>query len=58
MINPAYPQPRPDALASLLAGAGWELRPRLCVHPAWIPWLPSPLRHRAEAMAQGLAAGG
>ncbi len=58
VINPAYPQPAPESLARRLARQGWHLRPRLCVHAGWIPWLPSPLRRRAEAMAQALAAAG
>ncbi|MFQ6538994.1 MULTISPECIES: 7,8-didemethyl-8-hydroxy-5-deazariboflavin synthase subunit CofG [Aphanothece] len=58
VINPAYPQPTAGALAEHLAAAGWELRPRLCVHPAWIAQLPAALRARAEAMAQRLGRGG
>ncbi|SBO43618.1 7,8-didemethyl-8-hydroxy-5-deazariboflavin synthase subunit CofG [Cyanobium sp. NIES-981] len=54
VINPAYPQPGPAALAELLGSAGWELRPRLCVHPRWIPWLPATLRTAVEAAAQRL----
>jgi FO synthase subunit 1 len=54
VINPAYPQPGPAALAELLGTAGWELRPRLCVHPRWIPWLPMTLRAAVEAAAQRL----
>ncbi|EDY38613.1 FO synthase subunit 1 [Cyanobium sp. PCC 7001] len=58
VINPAYPQPGPAALAELLGTAGWELRPRLCVHPRWIPWLPMTLRAAAEAAAQRLSPDG
>jgi FO synthase subunit 1 len=36
VINPAYPQPTPTALARLLESAGWRLEPRLCVHDGWI----------------------
>ncbi|WP_186697342.1 7,8-didemethyl-8-hydroxy-5-deazariboflavin synthase subunit CofG [Cyanobium sp. NS01] len=54
VINPAYAQPSPQALARQLAAAGWELRPRLCVHRPWLDRLPSPLRQRAQAMAQQL----
>ena len=50
VINPAYPQPTPVALAERLAGWGWELRPRLCVHDAWLPWLPPDLRRRADLL--------
>lgn len=54
VINPVYPQRGPDALATLLAAAGWQLRPRLCVHPEWLEWLPGPLRRRAEACRRAL----
>ena len=47
VINPAYPQPDPVRLASLLAAAGWQLQPRLAVHRRWIPGLPGFLRDRA-----------
>ena len=49
VINPAYPQPTPAELAHRLAAAGWELRPRLCVHGRWIRRLPAPLARRAAA---------
>lgn len=48
VINPDYPQASPPALASVLAAAGYDLRPRLCVHDRWIPWLPARLRAAAE----------
>ena len=48
VINPAYGQPAPERLAEVLAAAGWQLRPRLCVHDAWIEGLPSGLRQRAQ----------
>ncbi len=57
VINPAYPQPSPQALAQRLERAGWQLQPRLCVHDAWIPRLPSPLRRRVEALAPTPAGG-
>ena len=47
VINPAYPQPRTPSLAATLKSAGYELRPRLCVHDAWIPQLSAPLRQAA-----------
>ncbi len=50
VINPAYPQPTPDQLADHLAGAGWLLQPRLCVHEAWLGWLPPALRHQVETL--------
>jgi FO synthase subunit 1 len=46
VINPAYPQPTPAVLAECLARGGWELRPRLCVHRGWWPWLPPAPRQR------------
>jgi len=49
VINPAYPQPAPARLAAVLAAAGWQLRPRLCVHAAWLDRLPPGLRQAAEA---------
>ena len=54
VINPAYGQPAPERLAEVLAPAGWQLRPRLCVHDAWIEGLPSGLRQRVEACRRGL----
>lgn len=55
VINPAYPQPAAEQLAQLLAGAGWQLRPRTCVHRSWWPWLPAALRRRVEAWDRLLA---
>ncbi|KEF42367.1 MAG: FO synthase [Cyanobium sp. CACIAM 14] len=55
VINPAYPQPSLQSLAQRLAAGGWELRPRLCVHEAWVPRLPGPLRRAAAAAARLLA---
>jgi len=54
VINPAYPQPTPRRLAELLAAQGWQLRPRLCVHRRWWPWLPGALRQRVERLAAAL----
>lgn len=48
VINPAYPQASAAELAGVVAEAGYSLRPRLCVHDAWIPWLPARLRAAAE----------
>jgi FO synthase subunit 1 len=55
VINPAYPQPGIEALRLRLEGAGWQLRPRLCVHREWLPRLPGALRRRCEALATRLA---
>lgn len=54
VINPAYSQPAPKQLAAVLAKAGWQLRPRLCVHDAWIPGLPLDLRRKAAACRRRL----
>jgi 7,8-didemethyl-8-hydroxy-5-deazariboflavin synthase len=54
VINPAYAQRRPAALAERLAASGWQLRPRLCVHAEWLDWLPRPLRRQAEACRRRL----
>jgi FO synthase subunit 1 len=50
VINPAYPQPSTESLRKILDKGGWELHPRLCVHEAWMSWLPTALRHRAERL--------
>lgn len=55
VINPAYPQPRAERLQEALARGGWQLRPRLAVHQAWIPLLPSELRARALRLQNLLA---
>lgn len=54
VINAGWPQPSPRELARQLAGAGWELRPRLCVHAAWVSGLPPALRTRAMALQHRL----
>jgi FO synthase subunit 1 len=54
VINPDYPQPLPELLAAHLAGSGWELRPRLCVHVGWLDWLPAALRRQAETLRRRL----
>ncbi|MFN7900139.1 MAG: 7,8-didemethyl-8-hydroxy-5-deazariboflavin synthase subunit CofG [Synechococcaceae cyanobacterium] len=58
VINPSYPQPRIGELAATLATAGFQLRPRLCVHRAWFGFLPPPLRQRAIALEARLLASG
>ena len=55
VINPAHPQPCPQALWAQLAAAGWQLKPRLCVHGAWIDGLPLGLRRRAQQLLAELA---
>jgi len=55
VINPAYPQPRPEQLAELLARHDWELRQRPCVHEAWWGWLPAPLQRRVRELARAMA---
>jgi len=56
VINPAYPQPSSQALSAVLAEAGWQLKPRLCVHRGWWSWLPRPLAGQARVLASRLAA--
>ncbi|MFZ9621339.1 MAG: 7,8-didemethyl-8-hydroxy-5-deazariboflavin synthase subunit CofG [Prochlorococcaceae cyanobacterium] len=56
VINPSWPQPRPTQLAQQLEQAGWQLRPRLCVHDGWIRGLPSALRARVVGLRQNLEA--
>jgi FO synthase subunit 1 len=56
VINPAYPQPGIEPLQLLLDRAGWQLRPRLCVHPGWQVRLPPVLRRRCEILAERLPA--
>ena len=58
VINPSYPQPRIGRLAATLRNAGYQLRPRLCVHRAWFGFLPSALRQRAIALEARLLASG
>ncbi|MBU6250899.1 MAG: 7,8-didemethyl-8-hydroxy-5-deazariboflavin synthase subunit CofG [Cyanobacteria bacterium REEB417] len=58
VINPQHPQPQPARLRQVLAAAGWTLQPRLCVHAAWISWLPARLRHRAERLGRQLLSAG
>jgi FO synthase subunit 1 len=56
VINPAYPQPPIGSLAATLAAAGYQLRPRLCVHRAWYGFLPTALGQRAIALEARLLA--
>ena len=58
VINAAYPQPSPRELSGRLELAGWALRPRLCVHDRFIPWLPPDLRRRATSLHARLLASG
>jgi FO synthase subunit 1 len=54
VINPAYPQPTPLQLQQVLERHGWRLRPRLCVHRRWWPWLPAGLQQRVQRLAHQL----
>jgi FO synthase subunit 1 len=58
VINPAYPQPGPAQLATVLENSGYRLVPRLCVHPAWLPWLPGPVQRQARQAEFRLLASG
>lgn len=55
VINPAYPQPGIEPLRLRLERASWQLQPRLCVHAAWLPRLPGPLRRRCGVLARRLS---
>ena len=60
-VNPERPWPSLERLASLSAGAGFELRPRLTVHPDYVrsgePWLDPRVSAHVAALAgdDGLA---
>jgi len=56
VINRAYPQPTPACLTATLERAGFSLVPRLCVHPAWLPWLPAALQRQAHCAEARLLA--
>ena len=43
-VNPNYDHPRISSLKEILAGAGWELVPRLPVYPQYYHWLPPQLQ--------------
>ncbi|MDA0266588.1 MAG: 7,8-didemethyl-8-hydroxy-5-deazariboflavin synthase subunit CofG [Cyanobacteria bacterium] len=43
-VNPDYPHPQVEQLRSTLQTQGWQLQRRLPVYPAYLPWLPQPLR--------------
>ena len=57
VINPAYPQPRIEQLKAVVEAAGWQLRPRLCIHRGWLECLPPALREAAEACTRRLLHG-
>ena len=56
VINPAYPQPSPTQLAAVLERSGYRLVPRLCVHPAWLSWLPTVVQEQARRAESRLLA--
>ena len=56
VINPAYPQPSEALLAAVLGRAGFELVPRLCVHGAWLRFLPAGLQLQARRVGARLLA--
>jgi FO synthase len=59
-VNPERPWPQVSALARICASAGFTLRERLTVHPAYldVPWLDPRLRAHVDALRgpDGLAA--
>ena len=54
VINPAYPQPRIEALRAVVEASGRQLAPRTCVHRQWWPRLPHGLRRTVERVDQTL----
>ncbi|MFD7920680.1 bifunctional FO biosynthesis protein CofGH [Streptomyces sp. NPDC059740] len=54
-VNPERPWPQIEELAAKSAGAGFELRERLCVYPEFVrrgePWLDPRLRPHVAALA-------
>ena len=54
VINPAYPQPRIEALRAVVEASGRQLAPRTCVHRKWWPGLPHGLRRTVERVDQTL----
>jgi FO synthase len=63
-VNPERPWPTLERLRALTAGCGFELRPRLTVHPEYVvagePWLDPRVRGHVAALAtsDGLARDG
>jgi len=47
-VNPDYPHPQDQKLATLLAQSGWHLHPRLPIYPQYDAWLPSSLCHPVQ----------
>lgn len=43
-VNPDYPHPTDEALATTLQHAGWSLHPRLPIYPQHDHWLPATLQ--------------
>ncbi len=53
-VNPERPWPHLEALAEITAGAGFELRPRLTVHPRYVregQWIDPRVRPHVDALA-------
>jgi 7,8-didemethyl-8-hydroxy-5-deazariboflavin synthase len=55
-VNPDYPHPRDETLATELQNFGWQLQPRLPIYPQHDRWLPQNLRARVEYWRSQLAA--
>ncbi len=43
-VNPNYPHPYPEQLATVLNQVGWQLQPRLPIYPRYDDWLMLPLK--------------
>jgi 7,8-didemethyl-8-hydroxy-5-deazariboflavin synthase len=54
-VNPDYPHPHDQALASLLNAAGWQLLPRLPIYPQYDRWVVPQLQPGIEHWRQRLA---
>ncbi|HEY9845194.1 MAG TPA: 7,8-didemethyl-8-hydroxy-5-deazariboflavin synthase subunit CofG [Candidatus Caenarcaniphilales bacterium] len=54
-VNPDYPHPRDEALASTLEQAGWQLVPRLPVYHQYDTWLSDRLQAPVQRWRQFLA---
>jgi 7,8-didemethyl-8-hydroxy-5-deazariboflavin synthase len=53
-VNPNYPHPKDQKLASILKQAGWYLHPRLPTYPQHEPWLPHRLQQSVQHWRQSL----
>ena len=57
-VNPDYDHPDAGELGQQLALSGWQLAPRLPLHPQYDGWLPQPLQQPVNLWRQRLNASG